>query len=326
MEKDNVNSLMYEEEELRDAVVVDREGYVCGRVANFTVEPDQIMVNLCEYDTKTVKTPNEEELVQKLTKLMPQKGLFHRETSIEQFYDWIREMLHLSNREPVTLEHLVEFAKVKNVDVPYQTNEFKVKIEKGSIKWSCVDKIGVAELGKCIFLNEAVEAKKRGIALSEKVDYKATKYLTGTMVIDSEAKIVGSALKFLVGDLPGLLINVERLEKIEQLDAKAMTDTLVPSMFKDSSQLLNRVKNDLNRKVVTDDDLRIWARKNKINAPSKIVERKEILMELRVDWNNIAKIGDIVILKEPIDALNEKLLLGPNEINLIPKTDMRKRP
>lgn len=69
----NLDSKMYKEEELMDSLVVDKERYICGRIANFTVEPNQIIVNLYGYDVKKVETPNEEELVQRLLKLAPKK-------------------------------------------------------------------------------------------------------------------------------------------------------------------------------------------------------------------------------------------------------------
>lgn len=296
---------MYKEEELADGLVVDKEGYICGRIANFNVEPDRIIVNLYGYNTKNIETPDEEALVQRLLELVQKRFLRH-ESGMEEFYDWVRETLNLSNREPVTLEHLVEYAKTKNIDIPYKTQEIKVKIEKGSIDWSKVDKIVFTDLGKCVLLKEAVEAKNRGIAISDKISYKSTEYLAGRLIIDSEAKIVGSAVKFLIGSPPGILINIERLVRMEQPDLEALKRTLVPSQFKDLKHLFNRVKKDLRLKNATDEDLPIWAKRNNINVPTKVVERREVVMELPVDWNKIAKIGDVVILEEPIEVLIEE--------------------
>jgi len=52
----------YKEEDLIDGLVVDKEGYICGYVANFSVEPDNIIINLYDYNTQRVQALNEEEL------------------------------------------------------------------------------------------------------------------------------------------------------------------------------------------------------------------------------------------------------------------------
>lgn len=318
MEKIDVNQLMFEEEYLKDAIVVDSEGYVCGRVNGFTVEPDSIFINLYGYDEKVEEIPDEEELIKRLIGLIP-KPFFRREASIEEFYTWARETLHLSNREPVMPAHLIELAEKKNLEVPYKTEEITTKVDKGSVRWSLVAKVGITDLGKCILLNEAVEAQKRGIAVNDKVSFKDTKEVAGAIVIDSDAKIVGLTQKFLVGDLPGLLINVEHVQKIEQYDVNAVTSSLIPSLYQDFDQLSKQVRKDLKLKEITDDDMVVWAKKNKINVPIKTIENIEILMELRMDWNKIAKIGDIVILREPIPNSNEEIFPTKLESNL-PKT------
>ncbi len=303
-----VLNIVYTEEELQDALVVDVEGYVCGRVAGFTVEPDLILVNLYDYEVKTSESPDEEGLIERLMEFMPQKRLFHHKLDAEELYSWVRETLHLSSKEPITLERMVECAKNKGIVVPCKNVEMRVRVDRGSFEWPAVEKVGFTELGKCIILNRAMEAEKRSIALSSRVNYKSTDYLKGRVVVDSEAKIVGSALKFLVGSVPGVLVCLERAVKVEQVDVEALKTALIPSRFKDSEKLLSQVKKDLNLKVVTDDDLESWARKTRVKAPSKQVEHREQLMELRVNWESIVKIGDVVVLKEPIEAISDKVL------------------
>ena len=303
-----MDSRMFREEELLDELVVDREGYVCGRIASFSVEKDRITINLYRNDSKKLETPNEKELINRLLGALPQRGVLRRETGIEQLYDLVRETLHLSNTEPVTLEHLIACAKTKNIEVPYKTEEVTVKVDKGSVDWSYVDKVAFTELGKCLLLKEALEAENRGVALSEGVGYKSTEHLSGRLVIDSEAKMVGSAAKFLIGDPPGVLINVERAIRIEQMDSEALKKTLVPSRFKSHEELFDAVRKDLRLKMAADDNLIAWARKNHIDIPKKVTERREVGMELPVDWNKVDKIGDVVILKEPIDLLIQESL------------------
>ena len=70
-----------------------------------------------------------------------------------------------------------------------------MEVEKGFIGWKSVDKIAFSDLGKCIILNDSLEAKKRGIAPSDTVELVGTKELAGKKVIDFKGKIIGSAKK-----------------------------------------------------------------------------------------------------------------------------------
>lgn len=305
---------MYREEELIDGLVVDSEGYICGYVAGFTVKPDRITINLYDYETKKVKTINEGELTQRLLayiqkKKKDKKALFpiRRRSDLRDLHDLVRKRLNLPDKEPVNLELLVKYAKAEDVEVPFITQEVKLKVKKGSIEWSEVDKIAFSDLGRCILLSEAVEANRRGIPPSDKVGYKSTEELAGKVVIDTEARIVGSAVKFLVGDPPGILINVERLIRLERPDPEGLKKILIPSRFVNLKQLFNQVERDLGLKKASDADLLIWAKRKKIEVPLKVLERREVAMELPISWAEIAKIGDVVILKKNIEALIEEV-------------------
>jgi hypothetical protein len=303
----------YKEEDLVDGLVVDKEGYICGYVANFSVEPDRIIINLYEYDTQRVQTLNDEELVQKLLEQLPQEKPRSRfsfssrsKSGLDALNDRVKQKLNLPSSEPVSLENLVDYAKAEGIEIPYQIQELKMKTEKGSIDWSYVDKIAFSDVGKCLLLNEAVEAKNRNISLSNEIGFKSTEDLADRIILDSEAKIVGSAVKLLVGYPPGILINIERVIRVEQSDPEALKRALVPTTFIDVQQLFNQVKNDLGLKNATDDDLLTWARRRKIDVPNKVIERRDAVMELPIGWDQIAKIGDVVILKKDIESLIEE--------------------
>jgi hypothetical protein len=303
----------FKEEDLVDGLVVDKEGYICGYVANFRVEPDHIIINLYTYDTQRVQTLNEEELVQRLLAHLPQeksRSRFsfssRRKPSHEALYDQVKQTLNLPLSEPVSLENLVDYATTEGIEIPYQIQELTMKTEKGSINWSYVDKIAFSDVGKCLLLNDAVEAKNRKISLSDEIGFKSTEDLVDRIVLDSDAKIVGSAVKLLVGLPPGILITLERLIPVEQSDPEALKMALVPTTFIDVQQLFDQVKNDLGLKNPTDDDLLTWARRTKIDVPNKVIERREVVMELTLGWDQIAKIGDVVILKKSIESLIEE--------------------
>lgn len=304
-EENHLSSQKYKEEELLDSIVVDKEGYICGYINDVSVEPNNIIIHLYAYDVKKEEIPDEEELTKQLLTTVPRKGILHHEPSIEEFYDYVRETLNLSNREPVTLEHFVKYATTKKIVVPKKTQEFRVKKDKGSINWPSVEKIAFTDLGKCVLLKETVEAEKRGVAIREKVDYRDTEDILGKLVVDSDAKIVGSVAKFLIGSPPGLLIHLERVAREQTPNIESLKKSLIPSRFEDSRQLSDRVKKDLHlEENVNDINLIIWATRNGISVQDSVVETREVVMELPVSWDKILRIGDVVVLKEPIDALS----------------------
>ena len=303
----------YREEDLVDGLVVDKEGYVCGYVANFSVKPDRIIVNLYEYDTQRVQTLDEDELVQRLLEHLPQEKPRSRfsfssrpKSGLEALYDRVKQTLNLPPQGPVSLENLVDYAVAEGIEIPYHIQELKMKTETGSIDWTYVEKIAFSDVGKCLLLNDAVEARNRNITPSDEIGFKSTEDLAGRIVLDADAKIVGSAVKLLVGYPPGILINLERVIRLEQPDPDALKRALVPTPFLDVQQLFDQVKNDLGLKNTTDDDLLTWARRRKMELPTRAVERREVVTELPISWDQIAKIGDVVILTKNIEVLIEE--------------------
>ena len=298
----------YREDELIDSIVIDKEGYICGYIANFQIESTQILINLYHYDTQTIEAPDEDELVRRLLEVIPKKGVFNRGSGNGGLYALVREILRLPNNEPVTLEHLIEYAKARRIEIPYKTHDVQTKIDKGSINWSDVNKIGFSDLGKCVILNKAVETKKRKIknSLNKKVSYKSTEHLAGKKVIDSEANIVGTASRFLIGTPPGLLINIERVAKKRNNDIEALKRALIPSRFKDERELLEKVRKDLKLKVLNDYSTRalaVWAQKNNIDVRESTSVQREAVMDISVSWDKIDVIGDVVMLRDPLEAL-----------------------
>ena len=302
-----MNSRKYTEEDLEDSLVLDKEGYICGYVSGFSVDADSIGLNLYGFDVKNREVPDAEELLRRLMELAPRQGVSKRRLTTKEFHDWIRESLNLSKREAVNTEHLVRYATFKNIVVPVKTEDTKVKVEKEPIKWSDVDTITFTDLGKCIRLKSAVEAKKRGIAPKEQVEFQSTDELLGKLVVDSRGEIVGTAAKFLMGSPPGMLINLEQMTREEFTDVEAVKKVIIPSKFKDEKDFSNQVKKEFDLEILTDHDLALWAKRNNINAQNTIIEHRIVVMEVPVNWDRIDRIGDVVILKDSAETLQEQV-------------------
>ncbi|MDQ1278760.1 MAG: hypothetical protein QG670_20 [Thermoproteota archaeon] len=300
---------MYTEEDLINSLVIDKEGYVCGYIRNFNVESDKIIINIYDVNSKDVEVVAEEEFIQKLMSLFSKDGMFQKNVNIESLHQKIREKLGLSSTESVTLEHLISYANSVNIKIPMQIQNIREEIEKYPVVWSSIDKIAFTDLGKCVLLKESIEAEKRGIILREKVEYKSTRDLAGKIVLDSEARKIGSVTKFLFGNSPGIMVALEKkIEREVRPDIESLRKLLIPSRFKDEKELIAQVKKDLKIGNLNDYGARailIWAKKNNIDVQNKPKEQIEALEEIPVDWSEIGKIGDVVILKQTVDKLKE---------------------
>jgi len=309
-----IGSEYLREEDLLDSIVVDSEGYICGWVDSFEVEPDKILVHLYGIEKRRVKRPDEERLVKELIDVLSSgRGFLGRRSPIEELHNRIREELDLPSSHPITLKELIRFADMRGITIPVKTEEIEERVEQGSVDWNLIEKIGVSELGKCILLREPIEAKRRGVEITEKVPYRGTDFLKGRTVIDSEARIVGSAKKFLlrIGAPPGLLIQLEKVKRMELPDLDELVSRLVPSRFKSERDLYRTVAKDLNLKGrFTSSEIKSrylipWAESKNIQIPKKVEERREVAQELPIDWSYIRKIGDVILLKETIERLTK---------------------
>jgi len=306
------------EEELLDSLVVDSEGYVCGRVGSFDVEPDRIMINLYDFEAKKIKVPDEEKLLNNLIEYALRMKLIGRRRPREDLYKRIREDLGLSTSERITLRELLRYAELKNIEIPAKFVEKRERVERGKVDWRLIDKIGESDLGKCILLKEPVEARKRGVEITDKVPYYGTEYLSGRMVIDAEAQIIGSAEKILlrIGASPGLLIKKERVIKSEVLDIDALIRRFVPSIYRDEIELYKAVAKELGLKgrIRAEEMRRVyitrWAEKRGIEIPKRFKERRETIQEIPGDWECIKKIGDVILLNKSL----EDLMKPPKEV------------
>ncbi|MDQ1279288.1 MAG: hypothetical protein QG670_548 [Thermoproteota archaeon] len=266
-------SRKYREEELQDTIVLDSGGYICGYVSGLDVRDGSVVLNLYGFEVKNQDTIDEKGLILRLKEAVPRKGIFNHKLSTDELRDWIRNQLNLSNKEPINIEHLMKYAGLVNIVIPKEIKEMRVKVERGFIEWASIDKIAFSDLGKCIILNDSVEAKKRGIVPSDIVKFVSTEQLSGKIVIDSQGKIIGSAVRLMPGYPPGIAINFEQTNELE-----------TSSLARD----LEKTKNS----------------KNEIQ--NKAVVSGETTKEVVINWNKIAKIGDAVFLKVTLKVVERE--------------------
>ena len=301
-----------EEEKLMDAFVVDSEGYICGRVASFEVEPDRVLIKLYKEEQE-----EEEEVDQVRLKEELMLHLFGKVNAKleKKLYNRIRKALNLSSRTPIGKAELVQFAKSMNLEVPTRKIVRKTREEvEEPVDLDLVACIGETPLGKCILLKEPWEARRRGLPLLDFVPYKSTEEVRGMMVIDTEARIVGHAERILIGKPLGLRIALETVREEEVVDFQALLQTLM-AYFRTPRELYERLAKDLRVRPdqITQEDIIRWAEENNITVPKRRETKLVKENTLDIPWTAIKKIGDVILLKGTIEEIRAgRFLLLPS--------------
>ncbi len=291
-----------EEEKFIDTLVVDSEGFICGRVESFEIEPDRVLVRLYkeveeEREVVDVEKLKEELMVTLFGKVSPKNE--------KKLYDKVRKELGLASASQVGEAELVQYARMLGLSVP--TKVIKVKTRRTveePLDLELMECVNETPLGKCLILSEPWEARRRGIQLPRPVPYMGTKDIKGRLVIDCEAKIVGHAEKTLIGKPLGLRIAVETVEEEEFVDFEALYRSLL-ARFKKPKKLVEKVAKDLGIKPgsVEKQHILAWAQRMGIPIPKKKERKVVVLTTLDIPWTEIKKIGDVVILKKRIEDL-----------------------
>lgn len=304
-----------EEEEFLDTLVVDSEGYICGRVASFEIAPDKVMMRLYKEVVEEREVVDLDKLKQELM-----LRLFGKiDPRLEpKLYQRIRKDLKLPPDSVIGETELVSYARLLALDIPMKvvTTKTKRPVEE-PVDLDMVDCMNETPLGKCILLKTPWEAERRGLPLMDFVPYKSTAEIKGMLVIDSDAKIVGHAERILIGKPLGLRIAVETVKEVEEVDFEALYQGLL-RYYKKPKKLIKRVAHDLGIRpeMVGKEQIIAWAERLNLPIPKKRETRVMREMTLDIPWTLIKKIGDVIILSRPIEELRMKgmpVAVGPTE-------------
>jgi len=291
-----------EEEEFLDTLVVDSEGYICGRVASFEIAPDKVMMKLYKEVVEEREVVDVDQLKQELM-----LRLFGKiDPRLEpKLYQRIRKDLRLPPGTVIGEAELVNYARMLALDIP--TKKIQVKSKKpveDPVDLDMVDCMNETPLGKCILLKTPWEAERRGVPLMDFVPYKSTAEIKGMLVIDSDAKIIGHAERILIGKPLGLRVAVETVKEVEEVDFQALYQGLL-RYYKKPGKLIKRVAKDLGIRpeMVSEQHIITWAERMGLPLPRKKETKVVKEMTLDIPWTLIKKIGDVIILSRPIEEL-----------------------
>ncbi len=294
-----------EEEKFLDTLVVDSEGYICGRVASFEIEPDRVLMKLYREEEEEIEVVDIERLKEELMlhvfgKVGPK---FEK-----KLYDKIRKALKMPSKAPVGEAELVSFARALGVEIPMKKVVKKIRKEvEEPVDLEIVERVSETPLGKCIILKEPWEAKRRGLPILDFVPYRSTAEVKGMLVIDAEGKIIGHAERILIGKPLGLRIAVETVREEEVVDFPALYEALL-SYFKTPRRLYERVARDLGIRPeqVNEKQIVAWAERMGVAMPKR-KERKIVKQTtLDIPWTVIKKIGDVIMLKKTLEELRAR--------------------
>jgi sporulation protein YlmC with PRC-barrel domain len=301
----NARTIKFTENELIDTTVVDSEGYIVGKIDSLRIEPQEIFIKLFGIDKEKRQVIDREALNERLSKILPirRNSFGSNEPPNVDISRIVREQLGLSSSEQVTDEHLTRYAESLGLSIPYAVQEREARTDKGSIPWALVDRVGSSDYGRCVILKEPYEARKRGIELTDIVPFRSKKDLEGKLVVDVEAKPTGTAIEILIGVSHGILVRKESYKQEESMDLDKLKRALIPSRFRDFEDFQKKVGKDLDKKTVGIPEISAWCKRYNISVPVKRQTRIVTDFEFSVDWKDIAKIGDVVILSRRLEEL-----------------------
>lgn len=311
----------YREDELLDATIIDSEGYVYGKVGKINITEDEIILLAYEEkpDVKTVADINS--LRETLLKeVKPSLGLKLRGiTANDILTESIRKELALDPDGKINDEHYQKYAERLSLPVPMTKAAADRIEEKGTVSLSEVRTMKVTVIGKekwtkavkVVLLHEPKEAVFRRIPIQKKVPYRSTEVLKDKLVLDSEGKALGyldSVVLF--QDMPGIRVYVSKVSG--QVSLAMLSRYLEETGKSDAAALLRKHFADYpdsHRYTLTLDELDDFMHSTKISLtlPEDAISNqgtRDFVAD--IPWNEIQKIGDVILLKSTLTELRSK--------------------
>ena len=291
-----------EEEKFIGTLVVDSEGYICGRVASFEIMPDKVLMTLYKEEVEEKEVVDLERLKETLMMFLFNKVSPKHE---KKLYDKIRKELKLPSKAPITEEELVTFARMLGLEIPTKKVRSLSRVNVNEpVDMALVEQVNESPLGRAVILKEPWEAKRRGLPIVKGVPYKTTEEVKGKLVLDSKARIIGHAQKILIGRPLGLRVALETYKEEEEVDFEALMEFLL-SRFKNPKSLFKQVAKDMGIKPdqVTYSHVLSWAEMAGMEIPKKKVKKLVTKNILDLPWTAIRKIGDVILLNKSLEEL-----------------------
>lgn len=311
----------YREDELVDATIIDSEGYIYGKLEKINIDDDGVICLAYEAkpDVRTVADVNSLK-DQFLRNVKTSVGFrFRRLAPQDIMEDNIRKELGLALNEQLGDEHYVKYAERLGVPVPYTKASVERKEQKGTVNLNEIRTIRISVIGKekwtklvkVILLNEPKEAEFRKIPVQKKVPFRATEAIKDKLVLDSEGNVLGYVDSVvLFHEMPGIRVYISKpsgqvslglLTRFLEESGKSDTAALVKEHFSESAES--------RRYTSTIEELEDFMQQKNVSfrLPEHIMTdlgSREFVAD--IPWDEIQKIGDVVLLKSKSTDLRAK--------------------
>jgi len=311
----------YREDELLDAAIIDSEGYVYGKLEKININEDKIVLLASEAkpDVRTVVDLNslKEEFLRGIKPTVGTK--LRRQTPQDILEETIRKELGLELDEQLDDEHYLKYAERLGVSIPQVKATAERKEQKGTVGLNEIKTIRISVIGKekwttvikIILLHKPKEAMFRKIPIQEKVPYQSTEVIKDKLVLDAD----GSALGYidsvvLFQDTPGIRVYVSKPSG--QVSLTLLARYLEESGKSDAATLVRKHFGEYpasHRYTATLEELEDFMRQTKLNfrLPENVMTSqgtREFVAD--IPWDEIDKIGDVVLLKSTLTDLRSK--------------------
>lgn len=310
----------YREDELTDATIVDSEGYIYGKVEKISIGENEIVVLAYEGkpDVKTVAdlASLKADLLKGVRLSFSSK--MRRTTPEDILAESIRKELGLTLDERLNDEHYLKYAERMGVSVPMVKAAVERKEQKGNVSLNEVKTVKITVIGKekgtkvikIILLRKPKEAEFRKIPIQTKVPYRSTDIIKDKLVLDIEGNALGYVDSVvLFQGMPGIRVYVSKMSG--QVSLSLLTRYLDESGQSNAATLVrkNLLDPESHRYTVTTEELEDFMRQKKLSfrLPDNVIGSqgaREFVAD--IPWDEIQKIGDIVLLKSTLTDLRSK--------------------
>lgn len=310
----------YREDELTDAAIIDSEGYIYGKVEKINIGENEIIVLAYEGkpDVKTVAdvASLRADLLKTVKTTFGSK--LRRASPDDTLNENVRKELGLRLDEGLTDDHFLKYAERMGVSVPLMKATVERKEQKGTVGLNEIKTVRITMIGKeqgtkvvkVILLRKPKEAEFRKIPVQAKVPYRSTDVIKDRLVLDVEGNALGYVDSVvLFQGAPGIRVYVSKMSP--QVSLSLLTRYLDEN---GQGNIANIVRKHLldpesHRYSVTVEELEEFMRQRKLafKLPESVLggqAAREFVAD--IPWEQIQKIGDVVLLKSTSTELRSK--------------------
>jgi sporulation protein YlmC with PRC-barrel domain len=310
----------YREDELLDASIIDSEGYVYGKVDKIKIDENEIMLLAYEGkpDVKTVADIASVKMDLLKSVRTPFGSRFRRVAPSEILDENVRRELALGLDEQLNDDHYLKYAERLGMPVPQVKAALERKEQKGTVTLDEIKTIRITVIGKekgtklikVILLHEPKEAAFRRIPVQKKVPFRSTETIKDKLVLDSDGTALGYVDSVvLFQGMPGIRVYIQKMTG--QVSLSLLIRYLEESGQADVASIIRKdlMEGESHRYTVDVEELEDFMHKRKLffRLPEKVLasqSAREFVAD--IPWEEISKIGDVVLLKSTSADIRSK--------------------